>query len=208
MTGLGELNGTVTHATLGVPVSGATVTVVGANRSFTTNAAGEYSGFVPGGTFNVTASHPSFQSETVNGVTIIVGDEVTVDFALDGAADGIDPVVTDVTCLFATDDTAGPYVIGATVTDNQGFIVVRLHYQVNSGGYVVVPMTPGGPNRYQGSIPGTAPRQLRRLLRRGVDAALNSVTDPPSAPGVPYNFAVATPTSFSPTTRRSTAAGR
>ncbi len=79
MTGLGEINGTVTHSTLGVPVPGATVTVIGANRTFITNATGQYSGFVPGGTFNVEASHPAFQTETVNGVTIVVGEEVTVE---------------------------------------------------------------------------------------------------------------------------------
>ncbi len=196
MTGLAELNGTVTHATLGAPIGGATVTVVGANRFFTTNAAGQYSGFVAAGTYNLTASHPVFQTGQVNGVTFVVGTPTTVNFGLNGTPEGVPPQVSDVSCLFATDDLVGPYPIAATATDNSGYVVGRIHYQVNGGGYSIVNMTPQGNNRFQGGIPAQALGSQIDYYVEAVDAALNSATDPPGAPGDTYSFVVATATTL------------
>ena len=194
MTGLAEVNGTVTHATLGTPIGGATVTVVGANRFFTTNTAGQYSGFVAAGTYNLTASHAVFQTGQVNGVMFVVGTPTTVNFGLNGTPEAVPPQVSDVTCLFATNDLIGPYPIQATATDNSGYVVGRLHYRVNNGSFSFVNMAPLGNNRFQGGIPAQALGSQIDYYVQALDAALNSDTDPPNAPADVYSFAVATAT--------------
>ncbi|HWN81192.1 MAG TPA: S8 family serine peptidase, partial [Candidatus Udaeobacter sp.] len=76
MEGVGELSGTVVRdgsLAGSTPIAGATVDVIGGSRTFTTNQLGNYHGFVPVGTYSITASHPSYQSQTVNGVVIADG---------------------------------------------------------------------------------------------------------------------------------------
>ncbi len=191
LQGVGEISGVVTHATLGMPIAGATVTVVGANRTYTTNASGEYRGFAPAGTYDITASHPAFVTGTQAGVELVVGTPTTVDFALTAAPDGVPPDVSGTTCFYATDDVVGPYPIEATVTDNLGFIAgVSLFYRTAQT-WIEVPMPLVGPNLYRAAIPGQPLGTTVDYYVEARDAALNPGTDPPGAPNTTYSFVVA-----------------
>jgi subtilisin family serine protease len=82
----GTLTGTVTNASNGNPIAGATVHASGpAERTTTTNAAGVYSLTAPIGTYDVTASAFGFATETATGVEVTEGGTTTQDFALDPA---------------------------------------------------------------------------------------------------------------------------
>ena len=122
MQDVGELSGTVVRqgsvaGVAPIPIPGATVTVIGGDRTFTTNTQGTYHGFVPQGTYNITASHPSYQSQTVNGIVIAEGSPAVADFALVPVPDGVAPVIARA-CPFAADNAVGPYEVSAIVTDN------------------------------------------------------------------------------------------
>jgi hypothetical protein len=127
-------------------------------------------------------------------VTFVVGTPTTVNFGLNGSPEAVPPQVSDVTCLFATNDLVGPYPIQATATDNSGYVVARLHYRVDGGGWSNLNMTPLGNNRFQGGIPGQVLGSLVDYYVQALDAALNSDTDPPGAPADVYSFAVANAT--------------
>jgi subtilisin family serine protease len=78
----GTLTGTVTNASNGTPIAGATVHASGpADRTATTNASGAYSLVAPVGDYVVTASAFGFATGTAN-VTIVEGQTTTQDFAL------------------------------------------------------------------------------------------------------------------------------
>ncbi|MGD8395798.1 MAG: S8 family serine peptidase [Candidatus Eiseniibacteriota bacterium] len=191
LQGLVELSGTVTHATLGAPVGGATVSIPGPDRTFTTNPLGNYNGFAPQGTYDVLCEHPAFLSAVVPGVVFVEGVPVDLDFALDPAPDGVAPTIADVTCFYATDDVVGPYVIGATVTDDLGFAVARLYYRIDGGawqGPYDMPMV--GADRFEGEIPGQALGSTVDYYVEALDAQLNSTTDPAGAPGIYHSFII------------------
>jgi hypothetical protein len=190
LKGVGEIEGTVTASGLGEPVPNATVTVLGPNRSFTTSPLGEYHGFVGAGTFDVQATHPAFQTATQTGVVIDVDQVAQVDFVLNPLPDAVPPQVSNTTCLFATDDTAGPYVIETTATDNSGFVVARLHYRIGQN-WVQVPMSSLGGNRFAGNIPGQTLGTSVDYYVEALDAQQNSATDPAGAPGVTFTFTIA-----------------
>jgi subtilisin family serine protease len=81
----GILQGTVTNASNGTPIAGATVQAVGpSTRTATTDAGGNYSLTLPVGSYSVTASSFGFVSQTVS-VTITEGQTVTQNFALQPA---------------------------------------------------------------------------------------------------------------------------
>jgi len=187
---VGEIEGTVTASGLGDPVSNATVTILGPNRTFTTSALGQYHGFVGAGTFDVEATHPAFQTATETGVEIVVDQTTQVNFVLDPLPDAVSPQVSNTTCLVATDDTAGPYVIETTATDNSGFVVARLHYRIGQT-WVQISMSSLGGNRFAGNIPGQAFGTSVDYYVEALDAQQNSATDPPGAPGVTFTFTVA-----------------
>jgi subtilisin family serine protease len=82
----GTLTGTVTDASNGNPVAGATIQAVGpTTRTTTTNASGQYSLILPVGTYEVTASAFGYLTETATGVEITDGTTTVQDFALDPA---------------------------------------------------------------------------------------------------------------------------
>ncbi len=191
LQGVGEVTGTVTHASLGMPIPGATVTIVEAARTLTTNASGVYRGFAPAGTYSMTASHPAFQTGNASGVVITVGIPTTQNFALSAAPDAVPPAISGTTCLYATDDVVGPYAIETTVTDNLGFVVqVSLFYRTAQN-WTEVAMTPLGQNRYSGAIPGQPLGTTIEYYVRALDAAENAGLDPT---GAPYSFVVANAT--------------
>jgi len=79
----GTLAGTVTDASTGSPVEGAAVHVVGpTDRTTFTGADGTYSITLPVGTYDVTASHFGYLSETATGVVVTEGATTTQNFAL------------------------------------------------------------------------------------------------------------------------------
>ena len=79
----GVIEGTVTDASTGQPIAGATVTV-GSVASTTTDSQGHYSVEVEPGTYTVTASADGYQSQSQT-VTVQAGETVTVNFALQPA---------------------------------------------------------------------------------------------------------------------------
>jgi subtilisin family serine protease len=79
----GTLAGTVTDASTGPPIEGAAVHAVGpSDRTTFTGADGTYSVTLPVGTYDVTASHFGYLSETATGVVVTEGATTTQDFAL------------------------------------------------------------------------------------------------------------------------------
>jgi subtilisin family serine protease len=82
----GTLQGTVTNASSGAPISGATVRVTGpVTRTTTTNPSGQYSFRLPDGSYDVTASAFGFAAQTATGVAIAAGQVTTQGFALSAA---------------------------------------------------------------------------------------------------------------------------
>jgi subtilisin family serine protease len=105
---VGTLAGTVTNASNGSPIAGATVSVTGpVNRTVTTNASGAYSLVLPTGGYSVTASAFGFQSGSAS-VTITQGATTTRNFPLT-------PVPSNPVSGFVR-DTAGNAIAGATVS--------------------------------------------------------------------------------------------
>jgi hypothetical protein len=83
---VGTLTGTVTDQSTGNPIEGAAVHAVGpSDRTTFTGADGSYTVTLPVGTYDVTASHFGYLSETAGGVTVTEGATTTQDFALQPA---------------------------------------------------------------------------------------------------------------------------
>lgn len=84
----GAIEGTVTDAATGDPITGATVEITGpVTRTLTTADDGTYSVRVDAGAYTVTASAYGFESQTLD-VTVETGGTATTDFALAAAATG------------------------------------------------------------------------------------------------------------------------
>jgi subtilisin family serine protease len=82
----GTLSGTVTNASNGDPISGATVHVVGpVDRVTSTNTSGQYSLTLPVGTYDLTVTAFGFLSQGSTGVVISEGAVTVRDFALQPA---------------------------------------------------------------------------------------------------------------------------
>ncbi len=112
--GSGQMDGTVRNAVTGDPIEGATVNAVhsqGFAWSAETSATGYYTMTVAPGTFDVTASHPQYESASISGVEVITDQLTTVDFELTprGTLFGY---VTDFDNTFP--------LVGATVTASDG----------------------------------------------------------------------------------------
>jgi hypothetical protein len=84
ITGGGYVDGTVTAFVGDAAIEGATVTFANDDYSFdfTTDAAGLYAGEVVEGTYTVTASANTYESQTIEGIAVAFGETVTTDFAL------------------------------------------------------------------------------------------------------------------------------
>ncbi len=76
----GTISGTVTNASSGTGISGATVTAGGI--STTTNTNGNYSISIDAGTYTVTATATGYTSQTASGVSVTSGSATTQDLAL------------------------------------------------------------------------------------------------------------------------------
>lgn len=79
----GTLEGTVTDATSGDPLEGATVEVTPLDVSTTTDASGHYALMLPADTYDVTASAFAHESATATDIVVAEDETTTQDFALD-----------------------------------------------------------------------------------------------------------------------------
>ncbi len=112
-------------------------------------------------------------------------------FTFDVAPDLTPPVITGTTDLRSTEDTIGPYVVQATVTDNAGIEEVELLYRLNGGAFVALPMARGGRGLYEAGIPGQPLQTLVEYYVRALDVGGNQALDPASAPADLYDFLIA-----------------
>ncbi|MFZ2096338.1 MAG: carboxypeptidase regulatory-like domain-containing protein, partial [Anaerolineales bacterium] len=112
--GAGVLEGTVTDSVSSLPVEGATVHAVrqeGGMWNATTNVDGFYQITVAAGTFDMTASHPHYETQTANGVVVPEDGTTVQDFSLTprGYAYG-----------YVTDADNGTPLADATVSAEEG----------------------------------------------------------------------------------------
>src|SRR4029077_15057835 len=92
---VGTLAGQVTSASSGTGIAGAQIQI-GPTYSTSTDANGNYSILIPVGTYDVTASHFGYASQTASGVVVSDGTTTTQNFALvPNASITIDGFVTD-----------------------------------------------------------------------------------------------------------------
>jgi hypothetical protein len=187
----GTLTGTVRNASYGgAPIEGAQVTVVEAGESMITGPDGTYAGGIPVGRFTVTATHPSFESQTVYNVDIVEGQTTQLDFSL---TDILGPAFVGTTQLPNTMDEQGPYEVTTTVIEYSGLEELALLYNAHGTGWVTLPLEPQGDNVYRALIPGQPQGTMVVYYLIGRDSAGNSSIDPPTAPAEPYLFWVLAP---------------
>jgi hypothetical protein len=189
----GVLQGLVTNASGGgSPVPEAMISVLGAGRQFATDESGAYAGNVPEGTYDVAVWHESFAPDTTYNVQISELSPATVNFAL---TDVRGPFIENATQLPDTEDTSGPYVVQANITDLTGVDAYSLHYTSSSaGGPFTVPMSvvdaPTG--LVEGEIPGQADGTRVQYWITATDVVGNASAAPTGAPWPSYQFLVAT----------------
>lgn len=116
----GDISGTVTDFTSGLPISGATVSTAG--YSTTTAADGTYTLQVTAGTYDVTAEATCHDPDTQVGVVVTAGNTTTVDFALTGSEFGIvEGTVTDAITMLPIDGATVNMGTYSTTTNATGF---------------------------------------------------------------------------------------
>nr|MEE4269068.1 C25 family cysteine peptidase [Candidatus Krumholzibacteria bacterium] len=185
----GQIKGEVTNASAGgQPIDGATVSIVGSSRIFSTAADGGYQGGVPVGTYDVAVSHPSFAPDTTYAVVIMEDLELTVDFSLTDIAG---PHFTMVDMPGNSEDTAGPYVVEVEVGDFSGLDEVHFYYTSSAtGGPFELPLTlhPGG--TLAAAIPGQPLDTRVQYWLTGADVLGFTSTEPANAPATVHSFVV------------------
>jgi subtilisin family serine protease len=86
---VGTLAGTVTNASGGAAIAGASVSITGpVDRNGTTGADGTYSFVLPVGSYSITVSSFGFESASASDVPVVVDETTTRDFALTQAPSG------------------------------------------------------------------------------------------------------------------------
>ncbi len=188
----GTLAGSVSNSSDGgAPIEGATVTVLGSGRTLATGGDGLYQGGVTVGTWDIAVYHDSCAPDTTYNVEINEGQTTTVNFAL---ADNRGPYIDNTTQLADTQDTGGPYVVQANVTDLTGVVDHVLHYtSSSSGGPYTLPMTvvDAGTGLVEASIPGQPDGSRIQYWITASDVLGNGSADPLGAPWPNYSFMVA-----------------
>ncbi|MBN2170655.1 MAG: carboxypeptidase regulatory-like domain-containing protein, partial [Candidatus Krumholzibacteriota bacterium] len=175
---MGSLEGDVANASNGgTPIEGVAVRVLTSGTVLYTGRNGHYQGSVPAGLFTVQAEHESFETVTVPGVTIVIGETTYLDFEM---TDILAPQIKNVTELANTGDTAGPYVVEANVHDWSDLDEIELHYCVTGGLPTVVGMelVDEDISLYQAEIPGQAVNTHVSYWLTARDAAGNRSREP------------------------------
>jgi subtilisin family serine protease len=177
-TGFGQIDGYVRNGSwLNLPLAGATVRVISQGSQFTSDVNGFYHGAIAPGTYQVEASLAGFQPVTLQAV-IVQNQTTHLSFSL---TDIGGPAITNVTDPKTTNDTVGPYVINATITDPSTVNSAKLYYRVNTGGFTAIDMTLSG-GVYTGSLPGTIAGNHIDFYVWAKDGANNVSTSPAMAP--------------------------
>jgi len=114
----GVLTGTVTDATSGDPLSGATVATDSGGYSDTTDTGGQYSMDAAAGNYTLTASLDGYQPSTET-ASVAAGQITTTDFALDEISSGLS--ITDLTADPDSFEEAGATTISLTATVQGAF---------------------------------------------------------------------------------------
>ena len=187
----GLLAGSVTNATNGeTPLGGATISVAEAELILTSGGDGSYGGSVPSGSFTLIVTHPSFAADTAYNVTILAGGTTIRDFVLEDVAG---PQFSGTTELPSTSDTAGPYVVTTSVTDESQLDALELRYRVVGGDWSAQALEPLGGDLYAAEIPGQPLGSLVLYYLWAEDVGSNTGVDPPGAPDDVYWFWVHDP---------------
>ena len=188
----GTLQGEVTNASAGgAGIPGASINVLGSGRSLVTGSDGSYAGSVALGTWDVAVWHDSFAPDTLYNVVISEGTAAVANFSLD---DIRGPYIANTTQLADTENTTGPYVVQANITDLTGVDSYALHYtSSSSGGPFTVPMTviDAGTGLVEASIPGQAEGTRVQYWIVADDVLGNVSAAPAGAPWPTYGFMVA-----------------
>ncbi|MBN1426541.1 carboxypeptidase regulatory-like domain-containing protein [Candidatus Fermentibacteria bacterium] len=175
---LGTLQGDVTNASAGgAPVQEVTIRLLETNQTLASNSSGHYTGSVEEGMYTVRAEHLSFAPETVPNVVITEGETTELDFAL---TDILGPQISNTTVLLTTDDTVGPYVVEATITDFTSLSGAHLYFKVNGGPAVDVPLTliNAATGLHRGQIPGQPLNTSISYWVEATDGVANESRDP------------------------------
>ncbi|MBI2919215.1 MAG: S8 family serine peptidase [Chloroflexi bacterium] len=152
----GTIAGTVTDASTGIPVPGATVS--DGTRSATTDASGAYTlASVPAGSYTVTASRTGYSS-TSQTVSVVAGATATADFALSPV-----PTTGTITGKVTSASTGAP-IAGARVTAGN-----RTVFTDAGGNYTISNLSPGT-YRVEAETPGY--RKVRRTVSLAAGATV------------------------------------
>jgi hypothetical protein len=120
----GTISGTVTAASGGAAISGATVSTSTGGYSTTTDGNGHYSLTVAGDTYDVTASAGGYNDSTITGVVVTNGQDTPEDFVLTASGPTTGTISGTVTDQSTTLAIGGATVtvsgFGSTLTDGSG----------------------------------------------------------------------------------------
>ncbi len=187
ITATGRLEGTVTNGSWGnTPIEGAEVTLLESGQTLVTGPSGTYGGMVSIGSYTVSSAHPSFEPDTAYGVSVIDDGITNLDFSL---TDIGGPIITTQQHA-STNDTLGPYSIIVNIEEYSGLAEKTLHYSLNGGEFVPVPMTSIGDDEYVGSIPGQTYGTLIEYYIYARDELDYETVDPPGAPIILFAFTI------------------
>ncbi|MCK4413349.1 MAG: agmatine deiminase family protein [Candidatus Eisenbacteria sp.] len=99
-------------------------------------------------------------------------------------------LITATTELAWTDDTSGPYGVSCEVTDSAAVAAIDLYYRVNGGAFTALPMSPQGDDIFHAGIPGQLYTSHIEYYVRAEATGGSIVHDPPTAPGLCFDFYV------------------
>jgi carboxypeptidase T len=184
---LGIISGVVVNATSGgAPVPGAALDVLG-GPTFITAQDGTYSGYVEPGSYQVVASHESFEPDTSGLIGIVIGQVTPLDFELTDIAP---PVITGTTELVITDVTDSPYSVDTSISDFSDLIETSLYYRLDGGSFIETTLTQSLGDQFHGEIPAQPYHTVVSYYIQARDSGNLTSMDPPAAPMQLYTFEV------------------
>lgn len=185
-TGLARVEGDVTNATDGNdPIPGATVTIIESSRSFTTDAAGHYSGLGEQGTVTIECTHPSFATVTEFNVELVEGEIEFLDFALN---DIVAPQISDVVYPLIQDDGTP---VSALITDFSTMASRELFFRFDNGPWDSIAMSEVATDRYEATIPEQPVGTTIDFYVQATDVAGNIGVEPANAPADVFTIVAA-----------------
>ncbi len=108
----GSIGGTVTDASDGTPLDGASIRIEGSNQGAITDANGEYVILnVDVGTYNIEASYIGFNTEKVTGVRVSVDSRTKINFELTSSEITTEVIVIEAERKGMTTDDAVKHIL-------------------------------------------------------------------------------------------------